>query len=235
MTYVLSLRLRSDAAFGNGDGIPGLLDLDISYDEAGCPFLGGRALKGLLRDAAEQLRYALADRWSAALHTSSQRLFGSSGAGVSGNALMHVGAATLPPALLAALHAHVADPHDPLTADQVLEALTTLRRQTAVDSVVGAPETGSLRTVRVLLRETLLLAPLQFAESPSPTDLALLAACALAVRAAGTGRNRGRGALQVLLHENEPDDVAAPAATAYTQQAYQRFRTLVLAAAPEVP
>jgi hypothetical protein len=133
---------------------------------------------------------------------------------------MHVGAATLPPALLAHLHRDVTE--NKLRADQVLASLTTIRHQTAVEAETGAPETGSLRAMRVLLRDTPLIAALDFDQPPTDDDLALLAACALGVRRAGTARNRGRGRISLLLHATVPDDFND---NAMTLRHFSRFAT----------
>lgn len=196
MRYYLTIHIRSDATFGRGAGVAGLVDVEIEHDQYGCPFIGGRALKGLLVEEWANLRYAVdRDDWDG----TAAWLFGTTG---DAHAHMHVGAATLPADLREAIH------QDKISAQAVLNSLTTIRRQTAMDAVSGAPERAALRAMRVLLRGTELIAPLDFDtdfEDKAKT-LGLLAACALAVRRGGTGRNRGRGRIRVLLHEAVPDD-----------------------------
>jgi hypothetical protein len=237
MSHVLTIRLRSDAAFSGGDGVPGLVDIEIEHDTAGCPQIGARALKGLLREECANLRTALGERWSSeGWHEQARRLFGASGATNDHESIMHLGHATLPPELRAQLHAQVAQwrinptAPDALAPEDVLAALTTIRRQTAVDAVRGAPDTGSLRSVRVLLRDTPLIAPITFRVTPTDADLALLAACVLLMRRGGSGRNRGRGRIAALLHQAPPktyDDAS------YTELLFQRFCMLVNPPAPD--
>jgi CRISPR/Cas system CMR subunit Cmr6 (Cas7 group RAMP superfamily) len=43
----LCFELESDAVFGRGSSIPGLIDQEIALDPSGCPYLHGRTLKGL--------------------------------------------------------------------------------------------------------------------------------------------------------------------------------------------
>jgi hypothetical protein len=197
--YYLSVRLRSDATFGRGEGVAGFVDVEIEHDDHGFPFIGGRALKGLLQEEWQNLRYALGSRgehWQKA----AELLFGTPGALLEGAATMFVGAATLPPELIAAVRDQELDRTD------VLTSLTTVRRQTAIDAESGAPERGSLRAFRVLLRETPMIALLEFEHAPSDATLALLAACVLAVRRGGSVRNRGRGRLALLLHDHLPEN-----------------------------
>lgn len=229
MRYFLSVLLHSDTTFGRGEGVAGLVDVEIEHDSAGCPFLGGRALKGLLRESWYEIRDALARGGNPALamlEPAAARLLGESGADFDGSgsraALMRVQAATLPPALRDRLHRNVAA--GTIRADEVLASLTTIRRQTALDAARGAPEIGSLRAMRVLLRDTRLLAGLDFAAAPAADDLALLAACALGVRRAGTTRNRGRGRVSLLLHDSEPANYAD---SAFTLAQFQHFAALV--------
>lgn len=219
--YYLTVALRSDTTFGRGEGLAGLVDVEIEHDPHGWPFIGGRALKGLLVEEWANLRFALGagTTWDdAATH-----LFGTSGAALGpGAAQMHVGAATLPPDLRAA----VADAKLPTSPAEVLAALTTIRRQTSTQAETGAPEEGSLRAMRVLLRGTPLLARLDFTLGPDERALALLAACALAVRRGGTARNRGRGRLALLLHTHVPPDYDD---ATFTQTCFERFVTEVRA------
>lgn len=225
MTYYLSVLTRSDASFGRGDGVPGLIDSEIDHDDCGCPELGGRRLKGLLVEERANLEYALGLRRWARWAPVSERLFGRSGATSDGYARMHVGAATLPAPLREALHAQVVA--KALSREEVLAALTTIRRQTALDPRSGSPEIGSLRSARVLLRDTPLIARLEFSVEPADEDLALLAACALAVRRGGGGRNRGRGRIDLLLHREPPENLAAPHAATFTQECFQEFARLL--------
>jgi len=222
-SYYLTVQLRSDATFGRGSGVAGLLDIEIEHDEAGCPIIGGRTLKGLLVEEWANLRFAFSDA-GAEWDVAAALLFGTSGANnaatsdtPSGSARLHIGPATLPPDLLAALHAD-----REMTPTRVLAGLTAIRRQTSIDVGTGAPERASLRAARVLLRTTWLLARLDVDDTVSLTSdaLGLLAACTLAVRRGGTARNRGRGRLALLLHEHEPsnyDDAT------FTQQCFKRF------------
>lgn len=217
MSATIVIQLVSDASFGSGDGLPGVVDLEIEHDADGFPMIRGRTLKGLLREECANLRYALGpawEQWAAA----EQWLFGRSGATTQHHAAMQIGSAQLPPALRAELQRLIP------TASERLAALTTIRRQTAVDAQRGAPETGSLRSMRVLLRQTYLLADVSFLTPPDPSRLALLSACVLALRRGGSGRNRGRGELCALLHTTSPAD---PFCSKDTEQHFAYFAQLM--------
>ncbi|MGH9894638.1 MAG: RAMP superfamily CRISPR-associated protein, partial [bacterium] len=106
---------------------------------------------------------------------------------------------------------------DRLDPAQVLESLTATRRQTAMEAD-GVPSQGSLRAMRVVLRETPFVARLDVYPDPDEVQQAVLAASVLGLRRAGTGRNRGRGRLSVTLSEGGHD---------VTASWFQRFQTLL--------
>ncbi|HWQ14469.1 MAG TPA: RAMP superfamily CRISPR-associated protein [Roseiflexaceae bacterium] len=214
--YYLTIALHSDATFGRGEGVAGLVDVEIEHDADGLPFVGGRALKGLLVEEWANLRFALYGQTDARqpLDAVATQLFGTSGATERGAAEMRVGPAELPADLRATIR------RAKLPAAAVLASLTDIRRQTSLDAQDGAPEAASLRAMRVLLRGTPLIARLDFEQEPDERALALLAACALAVRRGGTARNRGRGRLSLLLHR-EP--TAAYDDATFTKGCFDRF------------
>lgn len=221
MRYYLTVHLQSDTTFGRGEGLAGFVDLEVEHDAYGCVQIGGRAIKGLLSEEWANLRFALTrgiPGSTSAWDDVGDMLFGRSGAATTGAAWLRIGTAALPPNLLKAIHAH----HKPEEQQMILATLTTIRRQTSVSAQSGAPEPGSLRAVRVVLRDTTLIAPLDF--DPLPPDMeramALLSACVLAVRRGGVARNRGRGRLALLLHPQIPVDYHDQS---FTQQAFARF------------
>jgi CRISPR/Cas system CSM-associated protein Csm3 (group 7 of RAMP superfamily) len=206
-TFWLKFTLTSDATFGRGDGVAGVVDSEVQHDAYGLPYLGGRALKGVLGEECANILFALecrgqAQRWRAA----AQRLFGSPGSQDKDQSLLHVGDAHLPEDLRQAIR-HGFE-RDDLTREQVLHSLTAIRRQTAI-SVEGAPQKETLRSARVILRETPFAAALTFLVDPTPDDLALLAACVKALRRAGTGRNRGRGELAAQLCDAQGQEITS--------------------------
>lgn len=204
-TFFLRFTLESDATFGRGDGLAGAVDIEVQYDDWGCPFLGGRALKGLLVNECAEILAALPSMVRKRWEVAAQRLFGRPGSAEEDNALLAIGDAQLPEDLRLAIRYDIENKR--FRPQEVLESITALRRQTAMEET-GVPKEHSLRTIRVILRKTTFEARLDFLEPPSKPeqrpkdDLALLAACVKAFRRAGTGRNRGRGHLKAeLLNE----------------------------------
>jgi len=217
----IKLVLKSDATFGRGEGVAGLVDEEVEYDpETGLPFLRGRILKGLLVEECANILYALERQNSkalAGLKQAAEFLFGRPGSTLNDDAHLHVGPALLPEELRLVIEEHIKQ--EELRSHEVLESLTAIRRQTSVNVKTGAPEEGSLRSIRVILRETPFIASLDFDETPGEEAKALLAACLLSLRRAGLGRNRGRGRLSALLLDEVKNDI--------TEACYQNFCQLV--------
>ncbi len=221
MKMYIKLKLKSDAAFGSGEGVAGLVDEEVEHDhETGLPFLRGRILKGLLVEECANILYALEGqnvKSVGQLKGDAGFLFGHPGSTLSEGAHMHVGQALLPKELRYAVEQHVK--RDELTPHEVLDSLTAIRRQTSIDEKSGAPKEGSLRSMRVVLRDISFTAPLSFDSVPGREAIALLAACVLSLRRAGLGRNRGLGRLKAVLLDEKKIDV--------TKEYYQFFCYMV--------
>lgn len=214
----IQLNLLSDTTFGRGDGLAGLVDTEVEHDaDTGLPFVRGRTLRGLLVEECSNLLFALEHQGCVAmpdLSTAATFLFGEPGALDDNCSQMQIGSARFPDDLRAAIRETIASGENGITnaiavtPSSVLDSVTTIRRQTAVDSDTGCPEDGSLRSVRAILRGTTFTSSLTFRSKPTPTALALLAGCIKSLRRAGSGRNRGRGKISACLLDNGRDVTA---------------------------
>lgn len=226
MQLTLTIDLLSDATFGRGDGMAGLVDEEVEHNpETGLPFIRGSVIKGLLAEECANILFALSKCSPAApskFQNAAQFLFGQPGSTIKDDACMQVGSATLPQELNDAIAADLkwmaADENRKrkYTISDVLESLTAIRRQTAVNDDTGIPDEGSLRSIRVVLRKTQFKAVLSFTSKPDKDAKALLAACVMAMRRGGDGRNRGRGRLQAWLKDK-----------VYTEKLFDDFQQLI--------
>lgn len=209
-TFCLKFTTKSDSTFGRGDGLAGLVDVEVVHDKYGLPFLNGSTLKGLLEEECANILFALREQRSwEGLHEefcrSAQHLFGNPGSNESDKSILHIGNAMLPRDLRELIAYELEKPvkSRKFYSEDILNSLTSIRRQTSIGEKSGAPKKGSLRSMRVVLREMPFEAELSFTKDPESMDLALLTACIKALRRAGTGRNRGRGKLvSTLCEEN---------------------------------
>lgn len=202
--YQLRIELLSDTTFGRGDGVAGLIDQEVEHDANGFPYLRGRTLKGLLSEECDNLVAVLPEDRRQYWQSIAAQLFGVPGSTLDKIALMHVGDACLPEDLRSAIAQEITNKN--LTPVNVLDSLTTVRRQTAIATDTGVADPNSLRSGRVVLRNLVFTAYLFFDEVPGNDmndALALLVAGAAALRRVGSGRNRGRGHVKCTVWQGE--------------------------------
>lgn len=206
-TFWLTITLNSDTAFGRGDGLAGVVNSEIQHDENGLPYLSGKTLKGLLTSACAEIMSAL----DGALQTnkigiwqiSAQHLFGSPGSLLQNVGWMHIGDAHCPDDLRQLIAWEIQQ--GGLSKESVLDALTVIRTQTAINPRTGAPQKESLRSARMIRQGLTLIARLDFLNhDPEEKDIALLSASVCALKRAGSFRNRGAGEIHVDLYNQPP-------------------------------
>ncbi len=202
--YQLKIKLLSDTTFGRGDGVAGLIDQEVEHDPFGFPYLRGRTLKGLLSEEGDNL-IAMLTNHRPSWERVACDLFGTLGSTIGTMGAVHVGDACLPEDLRQAVAFQIKD--ETLTKTEVLDSLTTIRRQTSIDPQSGTADEGSLRSFRVVLRDLCFTADLIFEKMPSDEMRSLVAVGSLALRRLGSGRNRGRGHVQCTLHDADGNDI----------------------------
>jgi CRISPR/Cas system CSM-associated protein Csm3 (group 7 of RAMP superfamily) len=208
IVYKLKMKLLSDATFGRGDGVAGLVDQEVEHDSYGFPYLRGRTLKGLLSEECDNLIAVLSPhnvrkRWESV----ACNLFGKPGSTLETSSQMQVGDACLPEDLRQAVAYQLKRRDNKLMRVDILESLTAIRRQTAINSQTGVADETSLRSARVVLRELEFTANLSFEVQPDRCTLTLLSVGILALRRVGSSRNRGLGHIQCQLFDPENTNI----------------------------
>jgi hypothetical protein len=230
MPLKLRITLKSDALFGKGEEVAGLVDSEVEHDELGIPFLRGRVIKGLWVEECANILFALEKQdltLREKVNNIARYLYGVPGSGLNTIGNLRVGDATLPEELRATVYRSVYNPvrKSRLDPADVLDSLTDIRRQTAIDFKRGAPKEGALRSMRVILRNLIFTADLDYIPPEGETfscedAVAFLTACVLAVKRAGTGRNRGFGKLTAsILSPDEKTDL--------TKQYFHHFTSML--------
>ena len=188
----LHIKLLSDTTFGRGEGTAGVVDAEVEHDDDGLPFIGGKTIRGLLRDSW----LSMCDSFSE-LEAAAARVLGRTRS-LDEACKLRVGDAHVPANIREVVRGAVARNEKPLSPQTVLTAFTDIRYQTAEDRTTGAPATTTLRSSRVVVRGFSFEAPLTWLDGyqPKDDDLRLLALCVLTTRHGGLLRNRGRGHLQ---------------------------------------
>jgi len=190
------VELLSDTTFGGGEGTAGVVDVEIEQDRHGLPMLGGKSLRGLLRDSWLSLQRHFPEL----LHAGRQ-VWGPHG-DVNETAILRVGDATIEDSARAFFVAATQREDNRVPPGIILTALTEIRTQSAEDRRTGAPADATLRSVRVALSGLKLVARLTWLAPPTLLACQCLALAVLATRQGGLGRNRGRGHLRLTLDDD---------------------------------
>lgn len=190
----LRIELLSDATFSRGEASGGVVDTEVERDQFGIPFIGGKTVRGLLRDS-----WLSMSPYFPTLVGTAERVLGRSQA-VDESCRLRIGDAVVPAPIRAAVVKAVEEDKR-LKVGAILDGFTCIRYQTAEDRETGAPNATTLRSSRVVLRGFVFEAGLSWLHGCQPTasDLRLLALCALATRHGGLLRNRGRGHIRISL------------------------------------
>ncbi len=186
----LEIEFLSETTFSQGRGSTVVVDIEVEHDELGLPFIGGKTLRGLLRDTWLSMQDVFPELQDAGL-----RVFGPA-QDIKERAILRFGDAALDPKTRQWVKAALTRKVDPLSKREILESLTEIRWQTAENRETGAPEETTLRAVRIVIRGIKLQAPLFWFEEPGVKDLRVLALTLLATRHGGLSRHRGKGHLR---------------------------------------
>lgn len=206
MNLWITVRTRSETAAGAGSGLAGLVDREVQYDRWGLPFLGGRRVKGLLRDAARQN-----ERLPGLLAV--ERVFGTPGS-------REGGALTAPDLELeGAVETRRWIEQAGYLPEEVLGALTGVRAQTRLED--GVAKDGTLRQTRVVRRGLTFTGRLTLTlpDAELEAGLCTLALACAAWQRAGLSRGRGPGRLDTACYldaGHRIDAIAAALATVHT-------------------
>lgn len=188
----LTFDIRSEWHVGAGREGGAYADSLVFKDPNGLPVLPGKSIKGLIRHA---FREAFNYGWlEGATEDDLARLFGSEGAELSNQGLVHFSSATLSSPELAYFNEN----------KEAIHHLYRVRHSTAIEQKTGVAKEGSLRTMEVAVPMTLSApltlqaAPKQAAQYQKWLKTALPLVCAL-----GGKRRRGLGEVIVTLAQQK--------------------------------
>lgn len=189
----LQLELLSDATFSCGGGTAGVVDVEVEHDELRLPFVGGKTIRGLLRDSWLSMQGCFPE-----LSEAAERVFGPE-ADFSERSILRIGDAVVDSETRKWIeHAETRESH-PIPPEAVLRSFTDIRYQTSEDRNTGAPAETTLRSTRVVIRGLKLKAPLLWLAEPGDDEIRCLALALLDAKHAGLARNRGRGHIRMTL------------------------------------
>jgi hypothetical protein len=186
----------SETTFSQGRGSAGIVDIEVEHDELGIPFVGGKTIRGLLRDTWLSMQDIFPE-----FQEAGGRVFGIS-QDMEEKAILRFGDAMVDQNTLQWIKVALTRERSPFSKNEILESLTEIRWQTAENRETGAPEETTLRSVRVVIPGIKLKASLFWFEEPTSEDLSVLSLTLLATRHGGLSRHRGKGHICLTLNGN---------------------------------
>lgn len=195
MNYI-RVELLSDTCFSSGEVYNSAVDTDVFRDENGIPVIGGKRLKGCIREAAEELR-----DWGYMIDV--EGIFGSK---YDRNSAIHISDAR--PEQYDQYISELSMRNDPMLVhpSRVLDAFTYIRTQTAVDQE-GIADRNTLRSIRVIKKGLVFFAPVEFRcsdEKKHEYEDQMVKICKV-VRHMGLNRTRGMGSVKVSFEMDIPE------------------------------
>lgn len=195
MNYI-RVELLSDTCFSSGEVYNSAVDTDVFCDANGIPVIGGKRLKGCIREAAEELR-----DWGYMIDVE-----GIFGARYDRNSAINISDAK--PEQYDQYISELSVRNDPMLVhpSRVLDAFTYIRAQTALDQE-GIADRNTLRSIRVIKKGLVFFAPVEFRcdEEKKREYAGQMVKICKAVRHMGLNRTRGMGSVKVSFEMDMPE------------------------------
>lgn len=179
-TRLLRIEFQSDWHIGTGAGIPGSVDRQVLRDTQGLPYVPGKTLTGILRDAAE----FVADIRGGSFRDLPSKIFGSQPESEScaSSAKIGISSAEFPGEI-----------RDYILLNDFTSALFYVQPGIKIDNETGCTEEDHLFSIEKVRRGCVLYAEVVFMEELSDDEMKLLNDAVKAVRRIGGKRRRGAG------------------------------------------
>ena len=217
--YKLFLELLSDAVIASDKGYGAIIDTDVIFDEVGLPYIPAKRLKGVLRESAEILtnifKLSKID-----FNINIYDIFG-----CQGNVSLDAEAKFKVPNLYIEDYEKTRDFFSMLFSielknsantnnssennkfkilkEDVIDFFTRTRMQTAIDSELGKTKKHSLRSIRVINKNTVFSNFFQIDEKHINE---LIYICS-ATKNIGSKRNRGFGEVKVYIKDDKGQEI----------------------------
>jgi CRISPR/Cas system CSM-associated protein Csm3 (group 7 of RAMP superfamily) len=208
MEYRIYIHTESDVIFGNGQSVPGFIDSDILYDHQGFPYMNGKTFKGKLGEMAQLALhmikgYGLSDKHQQGMNAAFKSLFGEAGSVLMGT--LKFSDCELSEGLRNYLAAYQNQETGSITKDEVLEVLTYVDRQTAIDNSTGVAKKSSLRNFRVIKRGLVFECQVYAENSLNDYEKILLGFACRLLKHIGSQETKGKGLITTQLWLDEKD------------------------------
>ena len=206
MKYQIKLTTLSDTIIGSAEAYGPIIDNDIVFDENGFPFIPAKRIKGLFRNAAEDLFKIEGFKELLSIDDSNiiNKLFGDGGKTDSFPSIIFDNLYVCEVEILFEWSEYLKETYpDFFNYHTVLDYFTFLRRQTAIESTTKITKEHSLRTIRVLTGKNEFSGYITVNNRDENVEK-LLSFISLYLDRMGSKRNRGFGKIAVeIIDEKE--------------------------------
>lgn len=184
MNLTFEIQFLSDWHCGSGLGAGAESDAEMIKDENGLPYIPGKTIKGLLRDALDEIRHFDEEVSIDVIQT----IFG---AAATKNIGSKKGKAFFSNAILP-----INEQHD-LASHELTPFLYRNIASTSIEKETGVAKNKSLRTMEVCVPLKLI----GFISGVDENEIEHIKKAALWIRSLGVNRNRGLGRCQFVFHQ----------------------------------
>lgn len=205
----LIIKLLSDACPASGEAFNSTIDTDICYDDLGFPYIPGKRIKGCLRESAIEL-----GEWGYPIDV--EAIFGGP---KDKKGRLQLSSAWLEHREQLMEQLEEARRGWNIAQQDVINAFSYIRTQTAMDPKTGTADENTLRVTRVLRKGLIFRA-----EVAIPCEyVADFKKCCANLRFIGLNRTRGLGEVQVSFEEYHDTDAEKKPAL-LLEKGYDRYR-----------
>ena len=196
--YTLKVELLSDAVFGSGESVPGVVDQDVLHDCYGFPMMKGKTVKGKLKEEFEQILFCRDKGNTGTGNKITEKLFGKED--TDNSSCLRFSDLTMDRGVRSIL-AEAVEKKEIDVAD-VIDATTDIRSFTSINYETGVAKKGSLRKIRVIRKGLLFTGTITSERELTPDEELLLAQSAAALKHLGTMETRGKGFVKCRLSKD---------------------------------
>lgn len=204
--YTLKIELLTDAIFGSGSSVPGFVDADVLHDKYGFIYINGKTLKGKLGEMATVFVNMIKDmdgyeEIAVKFQKKKNELFGMSEE--YNHNKLKFSDCEFSKSIKEYCKYHMKD--SDIKPEEILESLTHVETQTAIDYNSGIAKKNSLRNYRVINRGIVLYSYIYSPKELDDEDKILLASACSLLRHLGSNETKGKGEIKVSLWLNEKE------------------------------
>lgn len=195
----LIIELLSDTCVSSGESIAGIIDTDVVFDKYKIPYIPGKRIKGLFREAAEDLQ-----ELGVVNKETVEKVFGISGQIYNNN--VYFGNAKV--LNYESFYENVENLNENIHYKELVnkkyieDYFTYVRTQTSINQETGASLKNSLRNIRVIKKGTKFEANIDVDSNMTEIEKELLSNCAKLIRHMGVSRTRGLGLVKCRIEKD---------------------------------